>query len=191
MSVREIPTGVPLEFSHAVASVRSATVRSEVHLSEIPAPQRIAPYSLALSGEVETGDGEAATGRFVLLHDPDGQDAWQGTMRLVTYARASLEPEFATEPMLSDVGWAWLTDALSDAGAIPLALGGTVTRVLSDCHGVLADREPTVEIEVRASWTSSSCDIAAHLVGWSGLLCTVAGLPPLPEGVVSLRRPLR
>ncbi len=189
--MRELPAGIPGDFTLAVASVRRARTRPEVRLSEIPAPQRIAPHALALSAEVDAAGDDLATGRFVLLHDPDGQDAWQGTMRLVTYARASLEPEFADEPMLSEVGWAWLTDALFEAGAEPLALGGTVTRVLSDCHGVLSDREPTIELEVRASWTAATPDIAPHLAGWSGLLCTVAGLQPLPEGVASLRRPLR
>ncbi len=191
VSVRELPAGPPAEFRAAVESVRSARCRPEVRLAEVPAPQRIAPHSLALSAEVDAVGGDLATGRFVLLHDPDGQEAWQGTMRVVTYARASLEPEFATEPMLTDVGWAWLTDSLEAAGAEPIALGGTVTRVLSECRGALADREPTVELELRASWTAGDADIASHLVGWSGLICTVAGLPPVPEGVLTLRRPLR
>ena len=29
-------------------------------------------------------------------------------------------------------------------------------------------------------------DLGAHLEAWADLLCTVAGLPPLPEGVVAL-----
>lgn len=191
VSVRELPAGQPAAFAEAVASLRGARVRPEVRLTEIPAPQRIAPHSLALSAEVGDLDGEVASGRFVLLHDPAGHDAWQGTMRVVTYARASLEPEFAAEPMLSEVGWAWLTDSLAGAGADPIELGGTVTRVLSECHGALADREPTVEIEVRASWTAPDAQIGPHLLGWSGLLCTVGGLPPIPEGVLTLRRPMR
>ncbi len=184
---------MPSEFVEAVGSLRRARPRPEVHLSEAPAPQRIAPNALALTGEVVGGvdDDGLASGRFVLLHDPAGQDAWQGTMRLVTYARAALEAEFATEQMLSDVGWAWLTDALVDAHAEPVALGGTVTRVLSDCHGVLADREPTVEIEIRASWTAATPDLIPHVMGWTTLMCTLAGLPPLPEGVLTLHRPLR
>lgn len=191
MSVRELPAGHPIAFREAVTSLRAARVRPEVRLSEIPAPQRIAPHSVALSAEVGAQDGDVASGRFVLLHDPDGHDAWHGTMRVVTYARASLEPEFAAEPMLSDVGWAWLTDALSLAGAEPIELGGTVTRVLSECHGSLADREPTVEIEVRASWTAPDNEVGPHLLGWTSLLCTVGGLPPLPDGVLTLHRPVR
>lgn len=189
--MHELPAGPPAEFRAAVEAVREARCRPEVRLTEVPAPQRIAPHSLALSAEVDAAGGDLATGRFVLLHDPQGQEAWQGTMRIVTYARASLEPEFATEPMLADIGWVWLEDALRAAGAEPVAIGGTVTRVLSECKGSLADREPTVELELRASWTALDPDVSPHLVGWSGLLCTVAGLPPVPEGVLTLRRPLR
>jgi len=46
---------------------------------------------------------------------------------------------------------------------------------------------PTVEIEVRASWTPVD-DIAGHFTAWGALLCTVAGLPPLPAGVAALAR---
>ena len=47
-------------------------------MEEVPAPKKLAPYSAALSAEtVETvGATPVATGRFVVLHDPNGQDAW-------------------------------------------------------------------------------------------------------------------
>ena len=60
---------------------------------------------------------ELATGRLVLLHDPAGHEAWQGTFRVVTYVRAELEPEMASDPLLPGVGWAWLTEALDGHGA--------------------------------------------------------------------------
>ena len=41
-------------------------------------------------------------------------------------------------------------------------------------------------MEVRASWTPLGNDLGAHLLAWSDLLCTIAGLPPLPEGVIAL-----
>ena len=44
--------------------------------------------------------GELGTGRLVLLHDPAGHEAWQGTFRVVTYVRAELEPEMAADPLL-------------------------------------------------------------------------------------------
>ncbi len=201
VAVTQMPAGAPAAFTEAVEQLRHARLRPEVRLVEVPAPQRIAPHSVALSAEVDGVDGpdgpEVASGRFVLLHDPAGQEAWQGTMRVVSYVRAALEPELASDPLLSDVGWSWLTDCLEAAGADAGALGGTVTRVLSDCHGTLAERPPTVELEIRASWTADDPDglirggVQAHLQGWAALLGTVAGLPPLPEGVSALRRGLR
>jgi hypothetical protein len=102
--------------------------------------------------------------------------------------------------MLADVGWSWLMDALAGRGASFSHEGGTVTRVLSRSFGALADRPSSVEIELRASWTpqiphdlsqpagrGKGPDLGPHVLAWTDLLCTVAGLPPLPEGVTALR----
>ena len=183
--------GPPLDFRQAVRAVRSARFRPEVAVTEIPAPQRLAPHSMAVAAEIDGGEEDLASGRFVLLHDPAGQEAWQGTTRAVTFVRARLESEFADDPLLSDVAWSWVTEALDGCDAVSAELGGTVTRVLSHSHGVLADREPSVEVEIRASWTVADGAVRSHLEAWSTVLCTAAGLPPLPEGVVSLRRPIR
>ena len=59
-------------FERALAELRAARLRPEVRVTEVPAPQRIAPYAVALTAEVVTNgeDDELASGRFVLLHDP-------------------------------------------------------------------------------------------------------------------------
>ena len=92
----------------------------------------------------------------------------------------------ATDPALGAVGWSWLVESLKDAGATYTAEAGTVTRVVNESFAGLAERPSSVELEVRASWTPDGNDIAAHLQGWATLMCTVAGLPPLPEGVSAL-----
>ena len=104
--------GEPPEFSAAVAAMRAAVLRPEIFCEEMPAPQRIAPFATALSADVTLDGDEVATGRIVLLHDPAGNDAWDGTFRCVAYCRAEIEHSLATDPMLTDVGWTWLTDAL-------------------------------------------------------------------------------
>ena len=78
----------------------------------MPAPQRIAPWSSALSADVTVDDTDVATGRIILLHDPEGNDAWGGTFRCVAYARAEIEVDLVSDPLLAGVGWSWLTDAL-------------------------------------------------------------------------------
>ena len=191
MGSRSVPGENSAEFEQAVQDLRVARLRPEVRLTEVPAPSRIAPYAVALTAEVVTAGGsgeddELASGRFVLLHDPAAPDPWDGVWRAVTFARAELEPELATDPMLGAVGWSWLMDALAFHDAPYVAEAGTVTRVLSESFAGLDDREATVEMEIRASWTPTGGDLAIHLLAWADLLCTIAGLPPLPEGVVAL-----
>jgi hypothetical protein len=72
---------VPAEFAEALADLRGQGVRPGVHVEEIAAPVRVAPYSVALSGEVSDADAgpdadPPATGRFVKVsmcdHTTDG-----------------------------------------------------------------------------------------------------------------------
>ncbi len=175
----------PSEFVDALRALRDTRVRSEVRLTEVPAPSRIAPYAVALAAEVVSGEDELGSGRFVLLHDPSSPEAWAGSFRAVTLTRADLEPELGSDPLLATGAWTWVADALQ---TVPHhALGGTVTRVVSASFGDLDERPDEVEVEVRASWTPDS-DAGEHLAAWTALLCTAAGLPPLPEGVASLHR---
>ena len=109
---------VPPDFLHALGALRKAQCRKELHLAEIPAPARLAPFAVALGAEVlapgagpatpvhgpaamalasaagtpDEDQTELATGRFILLHDPDGSAVWDGEFRIVTYIRAELEP---------------------------------------------------------------------------------------------------
>lgn len=192
---------VPLPFRQAVEALNSARTRPEVQLSSMPAPKRLAPFAFALEASVglrDTGsdaDGrsgdageehmeELADGRFVLLHDPAGQEAWQGTFRVVTLGRADLEPELATDPLLPEVTWSWLTGALETRSLTYGEPSGTVTRSGSYFFGGLSSRPAQSELEIRASWTPHSgtgsgvADAAAHLAAWCELLCQCAGLPP-------------
>ncbi len=182
--------GVPEEFRTAVASLNSAIIRPEVTLEPIRAPQRLAPYSYALGAEVFVDpDAEApeATGRLVLLHDPEGHEAWDGSLRLVSYLSASIEPEMATDPALSDASWTWLTDALEQAGAEYTALGGTVTKTASQRYGDLSGPEATNDLEMRASWTARTADLSGHLSAWVDLLASAAGAPPPGVSLIARR----
>src|SRR5204862_2744529 len=107
----------PESFRRALDSLRSAHLRPEVLLEEGPAPQRLAPFAVAMSADVVgPDDDELGTGRFVLLHDPAGHEAWQGTFRVVTFVRAALEPDLASDPLVPSVGWSWLVEALEARG---------------------------------------------------------------------------
>lgn len=183
-------------FADATSALLVMPWRAELSIEEIPAPQRIAPYAIAIAADVLDGEDDIGSGRLVLLHDPDGNPAWDGTFRCVTYARAEVDPEMGGDPLLAEVGWSWLLDALARREASYAAPSGTVTAVASQSFGSMADDPLRVEVEIRASWTpvlSVGADIAAHVQAWQDLLCMVAGLPLLPEGVVPipLHRPRR
>jgi Protein of unknown function (DUF3000) len=180
----------PETFTRAVAGLRSGHPRPEITLEEAPAPQRLAPYGYALSGTVLRDGDEVATGRLILLHDPAGHEAWEGTLRLVTYVTAELEPELAADPLLPTVGWSWLVEALEASGASFTAAGGTVTQTLSTRFGDLAGPPTAADIEIRASWTPLEDNLEPHLSAWCTLLASTAGLPPPGVAALPARRGL-
>jgi hypothetical protein len=185
------PAAFPEAFRTAVAQMRAARLRPEIFCEEMPAPQRIAPFASALSADVTVEGEDVGTGRLVLLHDPAGNDAWDGTFRCVAYARAEIDPEMANDPLLGEVGWSWLSEALAAHNAAYAAPSGTVTKVSSESFGSMSDEEASAQLEIRASWTpvaseDGTFDIAPHVEAWAELLCTASGLPPLPEGVASM-----
>jgi hypothetical protein len=178
----------PADFRDAVSSLQRTVLRPEVRVEPIRPPQRLAPWSHALAAEVRGADGtELSSGRLVLLYDPDGTEAWDGVLRLVAFASAEMEPEIAGDPLLPEVGWSWLTEALTERGADYLAAGGTVTQTTSTRFGDLHGPRTSVALELRGSWTARTTELGPHLLAFIDLLCTAAGLPP--EGVTVLKSP--
>ena len=180
----------PDAFSRAADRVRAARIRPEFRVDEAPAPQRLAPFALALTVESAFEDRDPVSGRFVLLHDPDGVDEWEGTFRAVVFVRAALEPDLVADPMLHDVGWSWLVESLAEAGADAVQLGGTVTATAGQSFGSLADRPRDGFVEIRASWTPEQVgptpvhDLMEHHVeAWIELLRHATGLLPIAPGL--------
>ncbi len=173
----------------ALASLKAPQLRPEFVLEEVPAPQRLAPHSIAIAVEaIDADDEELAVGRFIVLHDPDGQDTWNGTFRVVSFVRAPIESDVVTDDLFDEVAWSWLTDALRDAGADYHNVSGTVTRTVSRSFAGLEDRSTDTDLEIRASWSPNSEDLSAHIAAWLALVEKSSGLTPLPEGVSALSR---
>jgi hypothetical protein len=173
-----------------VASLNAMRPRPELVLSSLDAPPRLAPYTWAFSVEADAGkpgedlDEPDTSGRLILLHDPAGQDAWEGTFRLVCFVQARLEREQLGDEMMPVVGWSWLTEALDQNGASYVALGGTVTQTSSVRFGDIAGPRRDDDVELRASWTPTSPDLTGHAEAFCQLVAAAAGLPPV--GAVSL-----
>ncbi len=187
----------PQAFTDAVESMHAAHLRPEISLGTIRPPQRLAPFSHAVGFEVVHQDADLAPtdaegamgdafGRLILLHDPQAEEAWEGSMRLVAYIQADMEHEVASDPLLPDVAWQWLTEGLGEAGADHTNLGGTVTSTASVRFGEIGGPPRAHQLEMRASWTASGTDLTAHVIAFSRVLAHVAGLPP--EGVTELGR---
>ena len=182
----------PTQFREAVAAMNAAEVRSEIELGPIRPPQRLAPYSYALGAEVRRPEGELvpevsegdAFGRLILLHDPDGAEAWDGTMRLVAFIQADLDPAEAVDPLLPEVAWSWLVEALESRSEHVTALGGTVTATTSVRYGDISGPPRAHQLEIRASWTATTPALGIHVEAFCEVLEHAAGLPP--TGVTDL-----
>ena len=180
------PGTAPEVFRAATATLLAALAeagRPGLALREVPAPRKLAPYAVAVAADVSRGDDQLASGRFIVLHDPAGQDGWRGDTRVVAFVSADVEAEMAADPSLAAVGWSWLTDSLRERGALHTAAGGTVTRTVSCRFGSLEEPDEASEVEIRASWTAlpdahGALDLGEHLHAWCDLLCATAGLPP-------------
>lgn len=192
------------EFQRSIAEVESGMaaqrqLRAELTFEEEPPPRRLAPHAYAVAATAlaePEGDTEIGWGKFVLLFDPAGQDGWDGKYRIIGYVRAELEPEMTADPLMNEVGWSWLTEAL-DARTIGYRMiSGTVTTVVTQGFGSKQDEPISTGFELRASWSpviseESSAALDGHVAAWSDVVCAAAGLPPVAPGVAALRSPRR
>jgi hypothetical protein len=184
-------------FRRAVAELKAGLAqqrdaRPELDFDEEPAPRRLAPYAAAIAASVLEGDTEIGWGKFVLLYDPAGQAGWAGQFRIIAYVRAELDPEIAADPLIAEVGWSWLLEALDARATGYGQTSGTVTRVVTEGFGSKQDEPMSTGFELRASWSPAGGGdddpqpaMDGHVAAWCDALCTAAGLPPL--GVAALR----
>lgn len=195
---------VPPVFAAAVGAMDTAPVRTGITVTRIRAPQRLARFSHAVGLEIDrgrtgddpvfpVGDGDGdAFGRLILLHDPAG-DGEPVVMRLVAYLQADMDAATVGDPLLPEVAWDWLTDGLAGrlAPSAPTVgyrdLGGTVTSTTSVRHGDISGPPLAFQLELRASWTATDPDLAAHVTAFAEVLATVAGLPPAGVAVLPHR----
>jgi hypothetical protein len=192
-------------FRQAVAELQAAVAAQSqtqpaLAFESEPPPRRLAPYATAIAATVADADpddaAEIAGGRFVLLFDPAGQPGWDARFRVIAYVRAELEPEMAADPLINEVGWSWLTEALDTCDAGYLNISGTVTTEVTQGFGGKQDEPMSTGFELRASWSpaadaSGDTRLDGHLAAWCAVICAAAGLPPEEPGVATLRPPRR
>ncbi len=158
---------------------RQRQMRPELAFEHQPPPRRLAPFAAAIGatvhehdhgrgpgGEAPPGapdddaDTEVGRGSFVLLYDPAGQTGWAGPFRVIAYVRAELEPEIAADPLIGQVGWSWLTEALDTRTTGYQRISGTVTRVVTEGFGTKQAEPVATGFELRASWSPARAGAA-------------------------------
>jgi hypothetical protein len=193
------------EFRRAVVEVETAMaeqrlVRADLRVDTETPPRRLAPFAYAVAAAVSATPGdpddEIGWGRFVLLFDAAGQPGWDGKHRIIGYARAELEPDIGADPLINEVGWSWLIEALDSRTTGYRNISGTVTTVVTQGFGGKQDEPTSTGFELRASWSPGvtgepSSELGGHLAAWCDVVCMAAGLPPLAPGVAALRPPRR
>lgn len=193
-AVDDVVDGVEERVTRVFESVVSARTRGDISLVQGPTPQRLAPHAMTMLASVadpDSPDDDCAMGRFVVLHEPSGHPAWNGTWRIVTFLSAQMDAEVAHDPMLPAVAQMWLHEGAALSGITIAELSGTVTMSQSYPFGELAEKQPDADVEIRCSWTpqtdaDGAIDARAHLRAWLHVVATAAGLPPEIEGVPSL-----
>ena len=198
-------------FDAAVAALEAgrdavAAARDDLELESWPAPKRLAPQAVALAVTAFRDGEEAGEGKLMLLYDPAGHDGWTGTFRIVVQVQADVDEEMAADPLLGEVGWSWLTDALVLHAPGYAAPSGTVTRVITEGYGSKSDDPPSTGFELRASWCPGdggdldggggelaadelAAEIGGAVVAWCELLASAAGLPASGTFAIGSRAP--
>ena len=185
MAARNDVDAPPEEFRKALDQLRAARLRPEIFCEEMPAPQRIAPYSAAMTADVTVGGEDVGGGRLVLLYDPAGNDAWQGDVPVRGLRARRHRPRDGDRPA-------------ARRGRLDLADRGAhgarrrVPRPERHRHpGGVGElrrhgRRPPAPRSRCAPPGRRSGPSTPHVEAWGDLLCTAAGLPPVPAGVVAM-----
>lgn len=176
-----VQENVAPEFALALASIRDASTRTELSITEIDAPTGLAAHSIAFNCDVRAENNfqkiDLGTGRLVLLWDTEPQESWGSRFRIIIFAKSPLETDIGFEDSSTGITWTWLKESLEHLQAGYSAEAGTTTRVISTGFGALASQPDHAELELRASWSPNDANVGAHLLAWQNLICMMSGFP--------------
>jgi hypothetical protein len=189
MSFYALDSDAPAQFAAAALSLTEPALRSELETSQIPAPDRIAPWALAFAAQAPNPADtpmNRGVGRVVFLHDPEQFDVWGSNMRVIAYGKSPLENDMGVEEDVAHYWWSELMRALNTHGATFTNEAGTVTKMSSTGMGSLANDPNSSEVEIRASWSPTDDDLGKHFAAWQDIIAAMAGFGMDGEGVTRL-----
>ncbi|MFT4244914.1 MAG: DUF3000 family protein [Micrococcaceae bacterium] len=202
---------LPQDFQEALDSIRGTRYRHDLKVKEIPAPNDIAPYAVALEASVykETEphsfkpqlhvvtenssydstlaqDDALVVGRFILLYHPEYQEAWDGHFRITVYIRGHLDDGYTDNLLVTKSLWSKFNDAILKRQLKYRALGGTVAKIATESFGSIDNQLPSLSAELRASWTAVDAEIRNHLEVWSEFITSFVGEHAFPKDVIPI-----
>lgn len=189
MSFYALDSDAPAQFAAAALSLAEPSLRAELETSQIPAPDRIAPWALAFAAQAPNPADtpmNRGVGRVVFLHDPEQFDVWGSNMRVIAYGKSPLENDMGVEEDVAHYWWSELMRALNTHGATFINEAGTVTKMSSTGMGSLANDPNSSEVEIRASWSPTDDDLGPHFAAWQDIIASMAGFGMDGEGVTRL-----
>jgi hypothetical protein len=189
MSFYALDSDAPAQFAAAALSLTEPALRSELETSQIPAPDRIAPWALAFAAQAPNPADtpmNRGVGRIVFLHHPEQFDVWGSNMRVIAYGKSPLENDMGVEEDVAHYWWSELMRALNTHGATFTNEAGTVTKMSSTGMGSLANDPNSSEVEIRASWSPTDDDLGKHFAAWQDIIASMAGFGMDGEGVTRL-----
>ena len=189
MSFYALDSDAPAQFAAAALSLTEPALRSELETTQIPAPDRIAPWALAFAAQAPNPADtpmNRGVGRVVFLHDPEQFDVWGSNMRVIAYGKSPLENDMGVEEDVAHYWWSELMRALNTHGATFTNEAGTVTKMSSTGMGSLANDPNSSEVEIRASWSPTDDDLGKHFAAWQDIIASMAGFGMDGEGVTRL-----
>jgi len=189
MSFYKLELDAPAQFAAAALSLGEPVLRFELTTSQIPAPERIAPWALAFAAQAPNPADtpmNRGVGRIVFLYDPEQFDTWGSNMRVIAYGKSPLESDLGIEDDVAHFWWEELVRALKNHGAEYSHEAGTVTKMSSTGMGSLANDPSASEVEIRASWSPQHDELGPHFAAWQDLIASMAGFGIDGEGVTRL-----
>ena len=197
VGVRSEIDRTPPAFTAAVEQVGRAVLRPEVVVDTMPAPQRIAPFAHAVSGDVITpGTARPGPATATTRSAPGGSSCC--TTRPATTPGAARSAASRSPAPTSSPRWPPTRPCPPSAGAgsptpsTPTAASTSPRAAASpSCTPKDSARWPPTAPTPRSRSAPPGRrrrDMGAHISAWSDLLCAIAGLPPLAPGVIPLQQ---
>ncbi|MDR1861580.1 MAG: DUF3000 family protein [Candidatus Ancillula sp.] len=165
-------------FSRILESIKSAQTVSQLKLTEVEAPKKLARFSVAIDGVLEPN---LATGKFIVMFDPKGDHELENDIRVIAFFEADYELEKILEKKTSNTLIGRFENQLELVGAKNITgnvscsydrhFGNSPESLLDPLDGIT-----TSEVSVRISWSTDDTNLLDDLIAWEKMIHFTVGI---------------